>query len=145
MAELVMVRRGLLCSPADELSEERLRAVRNNELFRCQIDCPRDIRQLRAVHILLKLVADNMPEPIGTEELKRELKRRTRMYREFVSRDGSVMYELDSISPATMDQARFNEVWSAWKRVIIEEMLPGLHNDDLAFEIAQQLSRVGSR
>lgn len=141
MTELVMIRRGGLAQPADELSEERFRALKNGELFRCQVDAPRNIKQLRAVHIMLKKVADNLPEPIGSEELKRHLKRRSRMFTEFVARDGSVMYELDSISPAVMDQARFTEVWRMWKGIIISELLPGITDRELAHEIEIELTR----
>ena len=140
MAELVMIRRGGLAFPADELSDEHLRAIVNGSMFRCVVDAPRNIKQLRAVHILLKKVAENLPEPIGTEELKRVLKRRSRMFTEFVARDGSVMYELDSISPAVMDQARFTEVWNAWKQIIIEELLPGITNRDLVDAILEEMT-----
>lgn len=147
MAELVMIRTGGLARPADDLSAERFGSLSNGSMFRAQVDAPRNIKQLRLVHVLLKKIVDNHPGFVGVEELKRELKRRSGMYQEFISRDGEVMYELDSISPAVMDQSRFNEVWKRWVDLIlrgdpatgVEPILAGVTDEQLAYEIARSL------
>lgn len=147
MVELVMIRRGSIASPADDLSLERFSAIKPGSMFRVQADAPRNIKQLRLLHVLLKKIVDNHPSYMGVEELKRELKRRSGMYQEFISRDGEVMYELDSISPAMMDQARFNEVWKRWVDLIIngdpatgfDPILAGITDEQLAYEIARSL------
>lgn len=142
-----MIRTGGLARPADDLSAEHFRMLENNTMFRAQIDAPRNIKQLRLVHVLLKKVADNHPEFMGVEELKRELKRRSGMYQEFISRDGGVMYELESISPAVMEQTRFNEVWRRWVDIILRgdpdrgvpPILDGVTDEQLRYEIARAL------
>lgn len=147
MTELVMIRNGGLARPADDVSAARFAAFANGSMFRVQADAPRNIKQLRLVHVLLKKIADNHPDFVGIEDLKRELKRRSGMYSEFISRDGAVMYELDSISPAVMDQARFSEVWRTWVDLIVRgdpargiaPILAGISDEQLSYEIARDL------
>lgn len=139
--EIIMIRLDHIARPADEISEDAFWRIPNRSQFRALVDAPRNIDQLKMVHALLATIAQAHPGFATIEEIKRDLKRKSGMFREYIAKDGRVYYELESVSPALMDQTRFAEVWAAWKRIILEEILPGVTDRELEREIVERLTK----
>lgn len=138
--QLILRRKGLGWFPADPVSEDRTVGVPagSDTLFTASM--PRNLKQLKAVHILLKKVADNHPQFTTVEALKRELKVRCKMFDPFVGANGKLYFALRSIAVEAMDQIEFTAVWEQWKRVIVTEILPGISDEALVAELAEEFS-----
>ena len=137
MPKLVMVRLNGIARPADELSEDRFLSIPNRSEFVADIRAPRNLKHLKWVHVLLAKIAKGVEE--SPEEVKKNLKRYSGQYREFIARDGRVFYELESISPETMDEVRWRECWEQWRRVIIDRYLPAIQDPAIRNEVEAML------
>lgn len=137
MSELIMVRLNGIARPADELSEDRFWSIPNRSEFVARVRAPRNLKHLKWVHVLLAKIAKGTEQ--SPEEIKRDLKRYSGQYREFISRHGEVFYELESISPEAMDEVRWREVWEQWRRVIIERHLPAIADPTIREQVERML------
>lgn len=129
--------RGFL--PADEHSADVFSRIPPNTTIVISGKVPRNAKQLAAIHILLRRVADNHPNFVSVEALKRELKIRSRMFDPIVGANGQLYYVMRSIAFEDMDQAEFAAVWQQWRYIIATDILPGLSDADLAREILEAL------
>jgi len=137
MPKLVMVRLNGIARPADELSEDRFLSIPNRSEFVADVRAPRNLKHLKWVHVLIAKIAKGTDQ--SPEEIKRDLKRYSGMYREFISRTGEVFYELESISPEAMDEVRWRECWEQWRRVIIDRYLPAIQDPAIRNEVEAML------
>jgi len=137
MPQIVMVRLNGVARPADELSEDRFLSIPNRAEFLAEVRVPRNLKHLKWVHVLLAKIAKGVEE--SPEEVKKNLKRYSGQYREFIARDGQVFYELESISPETMDEVRWRECWEQWRRVIIDRYLPAIQDPAIRNEVEAML------
>jgi len=137
--KMVLVRSGRGLLPADEHSEDILRGIPHEAQIIADVKVPRNARQLRFIHVLLRKVADNHPDFVSVEALKRELKIRARMFDPIVGANGQLFYTLRSIAFEEMDQAEFAQVWEQWRRIIVTEIVPGMSDAGLQREILEAL------
>lgn len=140
--------RGAL-KPADPYSDELLAGIPHGTDLVVTVESPRQVKFSKMVHATLAAVARNHPDFRTVEDLKRELKIRSRMMSPIAGvdrRTGKPMiyWELQSVSFHSMDELEFRRVWGLWKDIIAREIIPGIDNDALEAEALASLSRSSS-
>lgn len=129
--------RGLF--PRDPHSADVIKGMSRSEDALCTVSQPRNLKQLRFIYAMFKLIAEHHNELHNVEAVKKELKIRSKMFDPFVGADGKLYFALRSISFDQMDQSEFSQVWDQWRHIIVSELLPGISDDDLIEQIMLQL------
>lgn len=125
--------------PADEQSEDWLRKIANGDLVMAEIRKPRNIQHHRKLWALLKLVCDNMDQPITPEMLLGIIKLRTGYCDVVQTRKGDVVMP-KSIAFESMDQLAFNEFWEKAVDFILSNVLLGVDSEALEREVYEMVA-----
>jgi hypothetical protein len=147
--ELIMQRdRGAL-KPSEPHSEELMASIPAATDLLVSVTSPRQLKFTKMVHATLNAVCKNHPDFRTVEDLKMELKIRSRMMSPFAGvnpRTGQPMiyWVPESTSFHAMDEIRFRQVWEQWKAIICSDIIPGIGNDELEAEALASLSRSSS-
>ena len=95
--------------------------------------------------VWLNRIADNHPVYDSVDRLLTELKVRAGMFSPAIVTDTAdasktrVVYIVESLSFETMDQARFSQIFEKFRRIIKEEILPGVSDEGLMNEVMECL------
>ena len=107
---------------------------------------PVDIRKARNGDLhrkfmaLVSFVADNHPRLHTRDQVLRELKYRTHHFDEYVTRAGTILYEMRSISWREMDDVEFAEWVGRAREIVFAELFPDLPAQVVDDEIASWLA-----
>lgn len=137
--KIVAVRSGPALYPVDPRSQEIVSRVPANVEIVADVKQARNPRHLKAVHALLRTIADNHPDFLTARELERELKIRSGMWQPLLGANGKLFFELQSIAVEKMDQIEFAELWDRWLHIISTEIIPGLSVPAIEREILEAL------
>ena len=138
MTKIVVQSDGRALWPRDPFSEEIVLKMGRTDAM-AEVRQPRSLKQMRFIYAIARKVADNRPTLTTTAQVIHELKIRSRMFDPFVGQNGKLYYALRSVAFETMDQTEFSQIWQSWRRIIIEELLPGVTNEGLIAEVMETL------
>ncbi len=124
--------------PADEQSEDWLRKIANGECIMVEARKPRNIQHHRKLFALLKLVCDNVEQPITPKMLLGVIKLRTGYCDIVKTAKGEILLP-KSISFESLDQHGFDEFYNAAVHFIIQEILP-VSRDELENEVLEMVA-----
>ena len=124
--------------PADEQSEDWLRKIANGECIMVEARKSRNIQHHRKLFALLKLVVENIDQPITVDMLLGIIKLRTGYCDVIQTAKGDVALP-KSIAFESMDQTQFSEFYDKAIGFIIQEILP-VSRDELENEILEMVA-----
>lgn len=139
MTKVVVVSDGRSLLPRDPYSEEIIRSMPRGVDAMAELRQPRSLKQMRFIMAMAHKVASTHPTLVTVNQVIHELKIRSRMFDPFVGVNGKLYYALRSIAFETMDQTEFAQVWESWRRIIKEELLPGIDDAGLVREMMETL------
>jgi hypothetical protein len=135
MTDIVM-RKGMAgLFPTDEAGENTLGDIKMGDAVKVKITRPRNIQHHRLFFAMCNLVANNTDAVRDTDELVFRLKIATGHCRELMRDDGTVLYEPQSISFASMSQDEFNDFYKKCVDIICTRLIPGMEREDLQNEV----------
>lgn len=146
MAMKVVVRSdGRALWPRDPYSAEIIANMLRDKDAMAEVRQPRSLKQHRFLMVWLNRIADNHPVYDSVDRLLTELKVRAGMFSPAIVTDTAdasktrVVYIVESLSFETMDQARFSQIFEKFRRIIKEEILPGVSDEGLMNEVMECL------
>lgn len=134
--KITVIKKGFSLLPAYEDDMEVLRQMPEGEAITLDYKKSRNPGHHRKLFVLLRVVAENMPEHMeeqygSTEKLLTEIKFQLGYYVEHRTMGGRVSYIPKSISFDSMDQTAFNEFYSGACDICIKYFLTGVSRDEL--------------
>lgn len=133
--EVLLIRDGNRLAPADPISEESIRQLKNGETVTANLRRPRNPRHHKLLFALLKIVYENQEAYPTTQELLSAIKMATGLFDTGKTVDGIPYAIPKSISFASMDQTSFAEWYDKALDVIITKIIPGLDKEGLREEV----------
>lgn len=122
--------------PSDEASEETYRRFKLGQIYRADVVKPREHRSLRRYWGLVKIVYQNSDQFRSEDQVHQFLKIRAGHCTEIVSKaTGEIFLVADSINYDTLDEAEFEDVWMRIVKAVCEDILPGIDEQELEYEI----------
>lgn len=105
---------------------------------------PREQTSLSRYWVLVRIVYENSEQFKSKEQVHDFLKRRAGYVTEIVSKSTGEVYEVaNSISFDTLDEAEFLEVWRKVVDVVCKDILPGIDENMLEYEILKLCGLAG--
>lgn len=136
MAKLLLKRTLNGWTEADDDSKALARKYVVGQSYRATIVKPRALVSLRRYWGLVTLILDNSDEFTSKEQIHNYLKLRAGHCTPIVSKaTGEVFLVPNSIDFDALDELQFQEVWSKVVDVVVQEILPGVTADEIAYEI----------
>jgi hypothetical protein len=106
--------------PLYDSGYDSFKKVKRNTELQIEITQPRNIKFHRKFFSLINMVFDNQELFEDIEILRKELTILSGFYTEYTSFDGEVKREAQSISFASMDEIKFNELYSKFIDTVIK-------------------------
>lgn len=136
MAKLYLKRSLSGFIPADEASSELMRKYKVGEAYRAEMVRPRDGVAHRRYWALINIVLQNTEQFKSAELLHQYLKIRAGHCTPVVNKSTGEVYLIPaSISYSTLDEVEFQKVWRAVVDVVCEEIIPGITEAEIEYEI----------
>lgn len=147
MTELLMVKLEDGLHPTDSDGYSAIRQVPENSILKVNFSVPRNVRQLRLYHAMIKLVFEHQKEPrqyATTEHLREGINIALGHFHHVKNPITGMVYQVpNSVSFGAMDQISFNEYFQAFKDFVCNEILPRVQNRDLDQAVADMLRLPG--
>ena len=147
--EFYAVQKNGILKPAYPEDSEKAHKMRPGEVYRVKVSMPRNVKFHRKFFTLINLVFDNLPEEIPArmpdgqpiqirdrKELLWHIKMQIGHYEQKVTLGGRVTYEAKSISFSSMDEAEFQDFYSAAIDTVLKYFLPETNREELEEIIA---------
>lgn len=121
--------------PANDYGYEQLKKIKAGAEVECEIRMPRNYRFHKKFFALVKTVFDNQERYNNMEHLRKDLIIASGFYEVRYNLDGVEIYEAESISFASMDEAKFSELYNA----VVNTICTHFHFDkeELIAEVAE--------
>jgi hypothetical protein len=137
---IMVQRRGSFLMPEAPLDGEALMALPAGKALAITVRQPRrSSAQNRLYRGLLTVVADNLDQEIGPDDLHEWMKMRLGLTREVKQRNGQIVTVTRSVSFDKMEHDEFTRYFDRAKRLIVEHLIPGLNCDALEREARAML------
>lgn len=124
--------------PIDPIGAAELDKLDDYAIVKASITVPRNPKQHNFYFALLKLVCENMEEPLTVEALKEYLKIKLN-HVEVIEYKGEVVKLPKSINFASMDQTAFKDYFDRSLNFICAEIIPGLSETKVRNELGQMM------
>lgn len=124
--------------PIDEEGVAAIGKLERGVIVKANITAPRNIQQHRLYFALLKLVCENMGEPMTVDALKEYLKIKLH-HVQLIGFKGEVVMSPKSIDFASMDQTKFRDYFDRSLNYICTEIIPGLSETKVRAELGAML------
>jgi hypothetical protein len=136
MAKLLLKRTLGGFQPADEMSLETAKRFKVGETYRGEIVKPRSRKTLGRYWVLCQMILDNTEMFRSKEQVSDYLKIRTGHSISIVAKKtGEIFHIANSIDFDTLDEAEFAELWQRVCDVVIEDILPGITQAEIEYEM----------
>ena len=136
MTDIYLVRTLSGFSPGDDHAVETMKRWPIGTRVKADCRIPRAARTHKRYWALVKLIYENTEQFRSADMVHQFLKIRAGHCTPIVSkRTGEVFLVPDSISYDTLDETEFQQVWRRIVDVVCEEILPGVDQDSLEYEI----------
>jgi hypothetical protein len=121
---------------ADEHAQELLKRFPVGEVFKAEVVKPRSRKTLGRYWVLCQMILDNTELFRSKEQISDYLKIRTGHSTSIVSaKTGEIFHVANSISFDELDEAEFAEFWQRACDVVVEDLLPGITEIELNYEV----------
>lgn len=122
--------------PADDMSIETAKKFKAGETFRAEIVKPRSRKTLGRYWVLCQMILDNTEMFRSKEQVSDYLKIRTGHSTSIVAqKTGEIFHVANSIDFDSLCEAEFAALWSRVCDVVVEDILPGITQHEIEFEI----------
>jgi hypothetical protein len=122
--------------PADEMSIETAKRYTVGETFRAEVVKPRSRKTLGRYWVLCQMILDNTEMFRSKEQVSDYLKIRTGHSTPIVAaKTGEIFQVANSIDFDTLDETQFQDFWSRACDVVVEDLLPGITESELNYEV----------
>ena len=136
MAQLHLKRTLSGFAAADEMSVETAKKFKVGEVYRAEVVKPRSRKTLARYWVLCQMILDNTELFRSKEQVSDYLKIRTGHSTSIVSKStGEIFHVANSIDFDSMDEAEFADLWHRVCDVVIEDILPGITQHEIEYEI----------
>lgn len=123
-------------SAADEHAQELIKKFPVGETFRGEIVKPRSRKTLGRYWVLCQMILDNTEMFRSKEQVSDYLKIRTGHSTSIVAaKTGEIFHVANSIDFDSLDETQFQEFWSRACDVVAEDILPGITESELNYEV----------
>lgn len=123
-------------SPADDMSVETAKKFKVGEQYRAEIVKPRSRKTLGRYWVLCQMILDNTELFRSKEQVSDYLKIRTGHSTSIVAqKTGEIFHVANSIDFDSMCEAEFAELWRRVCDVVVEDILPGITQNEIEYEI----------
>lgn len=123
-------------APADEMSIETAKRFKVGETYKAEITKPRSHKTLARYWVLCQMILDNTEMFRSKEQVSDYLKIRTGHSTSIVAKKtGEIFHVANSIDFDSVDEAQFAELWSRICDVVTEDILPGITESEINYEV----------
>lgn len=122
--------------PSDEASQEVWSKYKLGQVYRAEVVKPRSYRHHCLAMALLTLTFQNQERYSDFENFRKAVARKAGHVREYVTLDGEIVQEADSLSYDRLDEVEFTKVFSAMMSVCCE-VLQDIGADELEAEVSK--------
>ena len=143
MVKFLLSRKLHVLFPVDESGEAVIRKFGMGEVLTVEVKRPRNLAFHRKLFAMLNIVLENQNHFKSVDDLLELTKLRTGHCHTVETKYGQVKIT-DSISFASMDQDAFADFYNRACAWVIDEVIPGLSQQDLDDEVAAQLQDFGA-
>jgi hypothetical protein len=143
--KLVVVSDGRALLPRDPYSAEVVASMPRGQDAMAEIRQPRSLKQLRFLYAMARKIADNHAIYTTVPAVIYQLKIRSGMFEPIIAADtmqpskSKIYYTVKSTAFESMDAVEFGQIFDQWRRIIREELLPGVSDEGLVREIMETL------
>lgn len=132
-------------TPADDEAIRASRRWEPGEIAVVDLKKPRIYKSLKRYHKLTSVVFENSSQFKSKRQVEDFLKLRCGHCTQIVSKSTGLIYELpDSVDYDNVDsEEEFQEIWQRMKDVVCQEILPGVTDAQLEFEILKLCQLAG--
>lgn len=136
MAKLLLRKTLTGWAPGDEMSVETAKRFKVGETYRAEIVKPRSHKTLARYWVLCQMILDNTEMFRSKEQVSDYLKIRTGHSTSIVAKKtGEIFHVANSIDFDTLDEAQFADLWSRVCDVVTEDILPGITESEINYEV----------
>lgn len=122
--------------PADDASVETAKRFKLGESYRAEMVKPRSRKTLGRYWVLCQMILDNTEMFRSKEQVSDFLKLRSGHTTQIASaKTGEIFHVADSIDFDSLDETQFQEFWSRACDVIAEDLLPGITESEINYEV----------
>jgi len=123
---------------ADEMSVENAKRFKVGEVYKAEVVKPRSRKTLGRWWVLCQMILDNTEDFRSKEQISDYLKIRAGHSTSIVSKStGEIFHVANSISFDEMEEAQFQELWQRVCDVVVQDILPGITQHEIEYEIAK--------
>lgn len=123
---------------ADEMSVENAKRFKVGEVYKAEVVKPRSRKTLGRWWVLCQMILDNTEDFRSKEQISDYLKIRAGHSTSIVSKStGEIFHVANSISFDEMEEAQFQELWQKVCDVVVQDILPGITQNEIEYEIAR--------
>lgn len=130
-------------APADDEAVRVSRRWEPGEIAIVDLKKPRVYKSLKRYQALLTMVFENSTKFKSRDQVHQYLKIRAGHATRIESAAGEAFFIADSIDYDTLDETEFQDVWNRVKDVVCEDIIPGLKQPELEFEILKVCGLAG--
>lgn len=136
MARLLLKKTLSGFAPADDMSVETAKRFKVGDTYRGEIVKPRSRKTLGRYWVLCEMIMNNSEMFRSKEQVSDYLKIRTGHSTSIVAqKTGEIFHVANSIDFDSMDEAEFAELWQRVCDVVVEDILPGITQHEIEYEI----------
>jgi len=104
---------------ANDSDFEKSKKLKANEMFKCVVTKPRNLKFHKKFFSLINMVFHNQDIFQDIDQLRKELTKAAGYYVQYVNHRGVMVYEAKSISFAKMDNTEFEELYSKFIDTVV--------------------------
>jgi hypothetical protein len=146
MTAILMKRTLSGLTPDDDAATDLLRRLPVGDVVKVEVQRPRSHKALRKWWALCNLVHQNCDQFKSPEQVHDWLKIKAGHCSHIVSKaTGEVFLIADSIAFSRLTEDEFANVWQRAIKAICEDVLPGLSDHEIEYEIASIIGLAGGR
>ena len=123
-------------APSDEPSQELWKSYKAGAVYRAEVVKPRSYRHHCLCMALLTLTFQNQERYINFTQFRKAVARKAGHVVEYVTLDGEIVQEADSLSYDRLDQVEFSEIFQKMMTVCCE-LLHGTGVEELEAEVSR--------
>jgi hypothetical protein len=129
---------------ADDMSVENAKRFKVGEVYKADVVKPRSRKTLGRWWVLCQMILDNTEEFRSKEQISDYLKIRAGHSTSIVSKStGEIFHIANSISFDEMEEAQFQELWQRVCDVVVADILPGITQHEIEYEIGRIVGIAG--